>query len=549
MSVNQGLKLFSNLCPVGLIENAARSEGSNSYISMALTQTILAQIPGNPFAGLEAADRRWQALRTGDLPTSEVVQISDCRLEPDWDVVISGGTLGILLGAALAQQGWRVALIERGQLRGRDQEWNISRRELQVFVELGLLTEVELASAIATEYNPGRIGFAGGTDLWVEDVLNLGVDPVYLLETLKQRFLQAGGKLLEQTPFTGAIVHPTGVNVKAGEQTLKTRLLVDAMGHFSPISQQARQGKPPDAVCLVVGTCATGFPETKTGDLIVSFTPIQNQCQYFWEAFPARDGRTTYLFTYVDAHPARPSLQALFDDYFRLLPEYQGVRLDQLQFQRALFGFFPSYRQSPLASQWDYILPVGDSSGSQSPLSFGGFGAMVRHLPRLSWGIQSALQTNCLSRNDLRLLQPYQPNLAVTWLFQKTMSVGIHQKVAPNQINDLLNTIFADMAQLGDPVLKPFLQDVVQFPALFQTLTKTMISHPLLVAKLLPQLGVTELAVWLRHYLNLAGYTALFPLGQQLEPLTRALSDAQQYRYRCWLQALKYGSGADYVDS
>jgi len=33
--------------------------------------------------------------------------------------------LGILIGCALAVQGLRVALIERGRLRGRDQEWNI----------------------------------------------------------------------------------------------------------------------------------------------------------------------------------------------------------------------------------------------------------------------------------------------------------------------------------------------------------------------------------------------------------------------------------------
>ena len=57
----------------------------------------------------------------------------------DWDVVVCGGTLGILIGCALAGLGWRVALIERGILRGREQEWNISRKELEVFLELNLL--------------------------------------------------------------------------------------------------------------------------------------------------------------------------------------------------------------------------------------------------------------------------------------------------------------------------------------------------------------------------------------------------------------------------
>ena len=83
--------------------------------------------------------------------------------------------------------GSAVALLERGILRGREQEWNISRKELEVFVELNLLTKQELAKAIATKYNPARVSFQGGTEVWVEDVLNIGIDPVYLLATLKTK--------------------------------------------------------------------------------------------------------------------------------------------------------------------------------------------------------------------------------------------------------------------------------------------------------------------------------------------------------------------------
>ncbi|MBL1174686.1 FAD-dependent oxidoreductase [Pantanalinema sp. GBBB05] len=514
---------------------------------MTLTEIILSQLPENPLAGLRRTDELWRSLREGTLPVPTVVQESPERLGAvAWDVVICGGTLGILIGAALVQQGWRVALLERGMLRGRQQEWNISRHELQAFVELGLLTTQELDQAIATEYNPARISFLGGADLWVQDVLNIGVDPLYLLETLKQRFLSGGGQLFEQIAFTGAIVHPDGVVIQTEQESFTARLLLDAMGHFSPIVRQSRQGKRPEAVCLVVGTCATGFPPNDTGDLIVSFTPVQDQCQYFWEAFPARDGRTTYLFTYLDADPDRFSLETLFEEYFRLLPEYQQVTLEQLQFQRALFGCFPCYRQSPLKPQWHRILPIGDSSGSQSPLSFGGFGAMVRHLNRLTYGIHDALQTDTLERSALALLQPYQPNLAVTWLFQRAMSVGINQKIPPNQINQLLSSVFAQMAALGEPVLKPFLQDVVQFPALFQTLIRTSIAHPKLVLQILPHVGLVTILDWLVHYMNLASYTALFSITNALEPASKTLPPVPQYYYRRWLQAFKYGAGKDY---
>ncbi|MFM7581052.1 MAG: FAD-binding oxidoreductase, partial [Microcystaceae cyanobacterium] len=178
-------------------------------------------------------------------------------------------------------------------------------------------------------------------------VLNIGVDPVYLLETLKQKFINTGGILLENTNFQRATIYENGVTLDLGEKTLTCRLLLDAMGHFSPIVRQVRGNVKPDGVCLVVGSCATGFTENQTGDLIATITPIMNQCQYFWEAFPARDGRTTYLFTYLDPHPDRLSLEFLLGEYLHLLPTYQKIELNQLDFQRFLFGFFPAYRQSP----------------------------------------------------------------------------------------------------------------------------------------------------------------------------------------------------------
>ncbi|ARV60056.1 FAD-dependent oxidoreductase [Nostocales cyanobacterium HT-58-2] len=512
---------------------------------MSLTENILSQLSGDVLGSLRQADRILTSIREGGSAVPIVVTQTQQPLgSVDWDVVICGSTLGILIGCALALKGVRVALIERGTLRGRDQEWNISRKELQVFLELNLLTDAELEQVIATEYNPARVSFLGGAEVWVSDVLNIGVDPVYLLETLKQRFLAVGGKLFEKTPFTQAVVHPDGVIVN---NQFKTRLLIDAMGHLSPITQQAREGQKPDALCLVVGTCAQGFPENHTGDLLFSSTPIQNQCQYFWEAFPAKDGRTTYLFTYMDAHPQRLALADLFEDYLRLMSEYQGVELSQLTFKRALFGFFPSYRQ-PLKTPWSRILPVGDSSGSQSPLSFGGFGAMVRHLQRLTLGIHEALQTDQLSAQAIALLQPYQPSLAVTWLFQKAMSVGVNQKIDPEQINQLLSAVFQQMQQLGKPVLKPFLQDVVQFPALTQTLIKTALTHPALVAKIIPQVGLETLLDWMMHYGNLAIYSILFWLSQILEPWKKNLPISTYYWNR-WAEGWKYGSGNDYFDS
>ncbi len=511
---------------------------------MSLTSEILSQQPDNVLERLRRVDQFWSALRSQKIDATEVVRNSLVEIgKPNTDLVICGGTLGILLGAALQQLGWQVILIERGVLKGREQEWNISRKELEVFMDLELLTERELEIAIATEYNPARVSFQEGEEVWVKDVLNIGVDPVYLLEQLKQKFLHAGGKLLENTAFKSATVHPNGIVVETGEHSIKTRLLIDAMGHFSPIVKQARKGTKPEAVCVVVGSCAQGFSENNTGDLIYSFTPIINHCQYFWEAFPAKDGRTTYMFSYLDANAERPSLEYFMDEYLRLLPEYQDIELEKLDFQRFLFGFFPAYKDSPIKLSFDRILPVGDSAGGQSPVSFGGFGAMIRHLKRLTNGINEALTIDRLSSKELALLQPYQPNISVTWLFQQTMSVEVDKQVNPEQINNLMNGVFAVMDRLGDGVLKPFLQDVIQFVALAKTLP---LVNPKLVLPLLPQIGIKSLVNWSIHYFNLALYSGLYKAAKLAQPIAKKLSPIQQYYYHRWLDAWKYGSGGDY---
>ena len=61
--------------------------------------------------------------------------------------------------------------------------------------------------------------------------------------------------------------------------------------------------------------------------------------------------------------------------------------------------------QSPLRPGWDRVLQVGDASGIQSPLSFGGFGAMTRHLKRLRDALSDALQV----RDNRVIARPWVP--------------------------------------------------------------------------------------------------------------------------------------------
>ncbi|KAA8491172.1 hypothetical protein FVE85_9467 [Porphyridium purpureum] len=595
---------------------ASRDQPSEAVPGDSKVRRVLEGIDGGkPWKGLNAADAAWTRLKeAGSMDPffkGEVVHRIRGRKTPaqvngdtlNVDVLICGGTLGIFLALALLKQNekkLRVAVVERGPLVGREQEWNISREELGVLVDtLGLFSADELEECVRGEFNPMRIAFgasmaeAQAAQLEVRNVLNLGVAPDRLIAKSKAKFEALGGVLLEFHEFVKTDLYDHGSvtllkklgrrkdvrsqgaggasqfeSVEKGAAgdgfcTVNARLVVDAMGNFSPIMLQARRqngrGLAPDGVCLVVGTCAdnAGPWDVRvdgSGDLIYSITPVANQRQYFWEAFPAAGGgRTTYMFSYLDAEAGRPSLIEMFEDYFDMMPAYQYTTLDALEFRRALFGFFPSYKDSPLSSSFDRILHVGDSSGLQSPLSFGGFGALLRHLDRLCSGISIALEEpsdRLLKASALQALTPYQPSLSVTWLFQRSMCVKLDQDVRnENLVNQVLQTTFLEMSKMGTGVLVPFLQDVVQAGGLTRALVAMTVADLGLVLQVMAVVGPGGIASWYAHYMALLSYAVLSRLAEPLQGKlleSPELSPVQKYFLLNTIRAWQYGSGRDH---
>eukprot|EP00240_Pyramimonas_obovata_P000965 CAMPEP_0118945190 /NCGR_PEP_ID=MMETSP1169-20130426/41778_1 /TAXON_ID=36882 /ORGANISM="Pyramimonas obovata, Strain CCMP722" /LENGTH=546 /DNA_ID=CAMNT_0006890847 /DNA_START=369 /DNA_END=2009 /DNA_ORIENTATION=+ len=517
---------------------------------------------GITWNALQRVDGVWSSIRNMKVgeaagPAPETVKSVSTPIGQtlEFDVAICGGTLGIFVATALAVRGIKTAVVERGVVAGRAQEWNISRKELQEIIETGVLTAEEVEEAISIEFNPNRCGFNGGEDVWVENVLNLGVSPDILIQKAKQRFLAHGGTLLEKTGLSTVTVHPDGAKLALegpeGARTVGVQLMLDCMGHVSPVVRQLRHGHKPDGVCLTVGAICRGFENNTTSDVIYTCEPISDHRQVFWEAFPAGSGptdRTTYMFTYIDAEPDRPSLTQLLEEYWDAMPRYQGVELEQLEPLRVLFGFFPTYRNSPLQPGFDRVLQIGDASGIQSPLSFGGFGALSRHLKRITNGVVEAVEADCLDKESLAMINAYSPGLSGAWLFQKAMSVQLSAKPSGNLINNILATNFGTMEKLGDPVLKPFLQDVVQWGPLAQTMAGMMVTNPTLLPGILASVGVNPLVDWLGHFSALGAYDVLYRLSDPLTTAREALpmDSKQRFAWNRQVEAWEYGSGNDY---
>lgn len=130
------------------------------------------------WAAFQRVEENWAKLKQGALtaPTTAFVstdaavssnaecwnklrQQNNNNVPLDFDVTVCGGTLGIFFAVALQLKGHRVCVIEAGKLRGRSQEWNISRNELMELVDLGILSEKDVEESIQTEFPVCRSGF------------------------------------------------------------------------------------------------------------------------------------------------------------------------------------------------------------------------------------------------------------------------------------------------------------------------------------------------------------------------------------------------------
>jgi len=264
------------------------------------------------------------------------------------------------------------------------------------------------------------------------------------------------------------------------------------------------------------------------------------------------DIKTTYMFTYLDADEKRPDLLTLMEDYWDLLPIYQPSIKDpekDLDVKRVLFAFFPTYRDSPLQPQWSRILAVGDASGIQSPLSFGGFGALTRHLDRISGAVSEALKDDLLDKSNLGEINPYTPNLSAAWMFQKAMSVRMGQKVDPKFINRLLATNFQIMDEMGIDTIKPFLQDVIRVDGLAGSLARSFKADPLFMPAIVGHVGIPTLVEWLGHVGMMSLYTVLHGVAAPvISPIVNNMEDRKErFLWRRRMEAWKFGSGGDYV--
>jgi len=472
--------------------------------------------------------------------------------EAHFDVVIAGGTLGLVAGVALARLGLKVLVFDRDRVGAAHREWNISERELSALTKNGIFTPAEISQVIATRYSRGLISFdATGTGLphcplELRGVLDVAVDAQALLDLARKRFIERGGTILEGRTFRklhiardGEVASVFEVEGPSGTEFYRTRLAIDTMGSVSPIAVGLNGGLPFDGVCPTVGTIIEDLDtDASTGDVLVSVSPAKDERQLIWEGFPGRNGETTvYVFYYdrtgkEEAH--KQSLLGLFEQYFNLLQDYRkSTRGPGYRHLRPVFGYIPAryghehirFAQCKLRggrrTTGRGLLCLGDSAAGQSPLTFCGFGSFVRHIGRVADLIRFALAHSLLEEDDLWAITPHQANLRVAWVFSRFMQPWPGSD--PAATNRLMNIFSQALSDIGPETTVRFLQDRYTLGEYLRIMLTTAKQYPRVFPITARVLGPRGLLKW-------AGDLSTFALDEFARMLYTSLGTKQAKR-------------------
>jgi lycopene cyclase CruA len=184
----------------------------------------------------------------------------------------------------------------------------------------------------------------------------------------------------------------------------------------------------------------------------------------------------------------------LYERFFETLPRYKrGGRL-----VRPTYGYIPAYtRLRPMpASPRDRVLLVGDAAARHSPLTFCGFGAMLRSFMPVSDALIACLDEERLSRRALEACWTEPPALRVMGGLTLMMAERPSHTRDPHDVNALLDAAFATLHERGQDTYAAFVRDEIGFADFVSFMTATAKKRPTIYDEVFAHLTKPELARW-----------------------------------------------------
>ena len=422
----------------------------------------------------------------------------DASLDPpgeaavDADVVFMGGGLSLLIAAELARRGVGVVVLERARAGAAHREWNASASELAPLVDAEIVSRAELETMIVARYREGVCAFHRGSPRRVTGVLDHAVDAGALLARVRDVAARRGVRLIDRASVTGLGASASRVRVgwtgapDGSRSELVARLAVDARGASSPYATA-------DLVCPTVGGVMRGLRfDPAIGDILVTTEDADDGRQHVWEGFPGRDGElTVYLFYYARAEDsgARGALAPLYARFFETITSYKA---GDPALVRPTFGYIPGWSRLTRAPAGPSprVVVVGDAAARHSPLTFCGFGAMLRSFRPIAAALARAIEQDRAPRAPLA---PDEDVHAWTGVLARLMASG---SLRGGALNALLDDAFASLEEMGNDRYAALLLDRMTARDFVAFLRRTAERRPSVYFEVMRALGPSPIARW-----------------------------------------------------
>jgi lycopene cyclase CruA len=417
----------------------------------------------------------------------------------DCDVALVGAGLSLLYAPVLAALGARVHVFDRGRAGATHREWNASARELDALVAMGVITADELAGLVVARYREGFCRWHGGGTYPVTGVLDRSVDAGALLALVRRRAESLGVVFHDGWALTG---HASGersialrfIDRGGAASEVLARVMIDARGAASPSATA-------DLICPTVGGVLTGLAEggaadeidPAVGEILVTTEGVEAGRQHIWEGFPGRAGETTVYLFYYDKRErvGDGSLVDLYARCFDTLPRYKR---GAAQLERPTFGYIPGWSRLSAAPRppSPRIVLVGDAAARHSPLTYCGFGDLVRSL-------DETLERITTAATSPRGLEDTRTDAVIhggTGLLAAMMAEPPADPEEHGAVNRLLDTAFSTLHAMPNDAYARLLRDELSGKEFVTFLRATAKQRPEVYRSVFERLGPAAVAKW-----------------------------------------------------
>lgn len=301
-------------------------------------------------------------------------------------VVLGAGVAGLLVAGELAQRR-NVLVLEKANRIPETKYWLTDHASVASNPHFAEAVDCNYESIDFIAHDDSTYRCQGRYSLW---------DTGRLLASLAQRIATAGGAIECGKTFYSYSTDPDRVVIRANDERIRARLVVDCMGVGSPIIH-AEDAIRIDGYYLLHGA---SFP--RTGNLVpVAFHNLMlSDHPAYVEAFPTADDRLhLILISAVRELKASSSLSADFNFICTKSPYARYIESGASEGRRFLGGIVPVGRMRRRALE--RVVFFGEAGQANPPASATALTKMLHGYRAFSAAVNRCLDADTLTRREL----------------------------------------------------------------------------------------------------------------------------------------------------